>query len=123
MPPAIAAYIDAAPEAGRPLLRGLHALLADAAPHAQQVIKWNVPFFVEPRFLFSYSAHKAHASFAPMSAAMRHFAAELAGQRTTKHFLQLPYGAPLPEDLIRRMAAYCVAAVAARDDDGFWGPA
>jgi uncharacterized protein YdhG (YjbR/CyaY superfamily) len=119
-PSTIAAYIAAAPAAGQAPLRRLHALLEAAAPRAQQVIKWGNPFFVEPRFLFAYSAHKAHLSFAPGPDALDHFRAELATHKTTKHFLQLPYGTPLPEDLIRRMAAFRVAAVAAREDEGFW---
>jgi len=32
----------------------------------------------------------------------------------------VPYDAPFPEALIRRMADWRVRAVAARTDDGFW---
>jgi hypothetical protein len=121
-PATIAAYLAAAPGAGRPLLRRLHAILAEAAPHARQVMKWNAPFFVEPRFLYSWSATKDHANLAATAAALHRFRDELKGRRTTKYFLQLPYDEPLPEDLIRRIAEYRVAVVAARTDDSFWGP-
>ena len=90
-PATIDAYIAAAPAAGQPHLRQLHALLQGVAPKAEQVIKWGHPFFIEPRFLFSVSAHKAHLSFAPSA-----------------------------EALIRRIAQYRVKAVAARQDDAFW---
>lgn len=90
------------------------------APKAEQVIKWGHPFFIEPRFLFSVSAHKAHLSFAPSAEALQHFGAELKNHQTTKNFLKLPYDAPLPEALIRRIAEYRVKAVAARQDDAFW---
>lgn len=113
-------YIAAAPPEGQASLRMLHDLLRKAAPKAAPVIKWGNPFFVEPRFVFAFSAHKAHLSFAPGPEAMARFADELRAQRTTKHFLQVPYTVPLPEDLIRRMAASCVASVAARSDEGFW---
>ena len=56
-PATIDAYIAAAPAAGQPHLRQLHALLQGVAPKAEQLIKWGHPFFVEPRFLFSFSAH------------------------------------------------------------------
>ena len=121
-PKTIAAYIASAPAAGRPLLKRLHAILAEAAPEARQVMKWNAPFFVEPRFVYSYNYAKHHANLAATAGALRHFRDELAGLRTTKYFLQLPYDEPLPEDLIRRIAAWRVAQVAARGDDGFWGP-
>jgi uncharacterized protein YdhG (YjbR/CyaY superfamily) len=75
---------------------------------------------VEPRFLFAFSAHKAHCNFAPTPAALEAFRAELEPHATTKNFLQLPYDQPLPEDLIRRIARYSLKAVKERDDDGFW---
>ena len=114
------AAIDAYIAAGQPHLRQLHALLQGVAPKAEQVNKWGHPFVVEPRFLFSFSAHKAHLSLAPSAEALEHFGAELKNHQTTKNFLKLPYGAPLPEALIRRIAQYCVKAVAARQDDAFW---
>ena len=119
-PATVAEYLQAAPPDAQPHLRRLHALLASAAPEATPVLKWGNPFFVEPRFVFAYSAHKAHLSFAPGAAAMAHFAQELQSQPTTRHFLKVPYTQPLPEELIRRMAAFCVQSVAAREDDAFW---
>ena len=119
-PATIAEYIASAPAAGQPHLRRLQALLAKAAPKAEQVLKWGKPFFIEPRFLFAYSAHKAHLSFAPGDAVIAHFQDELKAHDTTRHFLKVPYGQPLPEDLIKRMAAYCVKTVSAREGDGFW---
>ncbi len=119
-PTTIAEYIAAAPAVGQPHLRRLHALLRAAAPAAQEAIKWGNPFFVEPRFVYAFSAHKAHASFAPPAATLAAFADELKHQRHTKHMLQLPYDQPLPEDLIRRMAAFSVRWVNERQDQGFW---
>ena len=119
-PSTVEEYIAAAPAEGQAALRKLHGILKQAAPEATVAIKWGNPFFVEPRFVYAFSAHKAHLSFAPGPEAMAHFADELKSQRTTRHFLQVPYTAALPADLIRRMAEYCVATVAARTDDGFW---
>ena len=119
-PATIAEYIRAAPVAGQPHLRQLHALLKRAAPRADEAIKWGMPFFVEPRFVFAFSAHKAHLDFAPGAAAMAAFRAELAQHRTTKGMLQLPYDRPLPLALLRRMAAFCVRTVRERGDDNFW---
>ena len=59
-------------------------------------------------------------SEAPSAEALQHFGAELKNHQTTKNFLKLPYDAPLPEALIRRIAEYRVQAVAARRDDAFW---
>lgn len=119
-PTTIAQYIAAAPEAGQPHLRRLHALLKEVAPHATEAIKWGTPFFVEPRFLFAFSAHKTHCSFAPPEAVMLAFREKLSACKTTKGTLQLPYSQPLPEDLIREMAECSLRTVSERADDAFW---
>ncbi len=119
-PKTIPEYIKAAPPQGQPHLRRLYAILKKAAPKAKEAIKWNTPFFVEPRFLFAFSAHKAHISFAPMAKALDQFREELKAHDTTKNFLKVPYDKPLPEALIRKIAKYCVQNVSDRQDDRFW---
>jgi len=119
-PTTIAEYIRAVPRDGQPHLRRLYAILKSVASEAEGVIKWGTPFFVEPRFLFAFSAHKAHLDFAPTEAALKVFRKELEKHKTTKNCLQVPYNESLPEDLIRKIAEYRVLAVRARVDDGFW---
>jgi uncharacterized protein YdhG (YjbR/CyaY superfamily) len=101
-------------------LRRLYAILKSVAPKAEETIKWGTPFFVEPRFLFAFSAHKAHLNFAPTAAGLEAFRKELKGHRTTKAFLQIPYDTALREGLIRRIAEYRLRNVRKRDDDSFW---
>lgn len=119
-PDTIAEYILAAPPAGRAHLDRLYALLKSVAPEAQETIKWGTPFFVEPRFLFAFSAHKAHLSFTPTEAGLAPFRAELATHQTTKAMLQVPYKTSLPEDLIRKIAERRFQDVRERRDDAFW---
>ena len=113
-------YIAQAPVEALPHLRKLRAILQDAAPKAQEVIKWGSPFFVEPRFLFSYSAFKSHLGFYPHQASLEAFREELKDYKTTKRSLQIPYTEPLMENLIKRIAAYCVTYVQHQDDQKFW---
>jgi len=119
-PTTIAAYIESAPPEGRAHLRRLYAILKSVAPEADEVIKWGTPFFVEPRFLFAFSAHKAHLNFAPMEAGLEPFRGELKKHKTTKGTLQIPYDKPLPEDLVRKIAERRVRDVRRRKDDAFW---
>ena len=51
-------YIQAAPREDQPHLQRLYAILKSVAPEAQEAIKWGNPFFIEPQFLFAFSAHK-----------------------------------------------------------------
>ena len=78
-PTTIAEYIQAAPREGQPHLQRLYAILKSVAPEAEEAIKWGTPFFVEPRFVFAFSAHRSHLSFAPMAAVMK------AATRATAH--------------------------------------
>ncbi len=119
-PTTIAEYIRAAPREGQPHLRRLYAILKSVAPEAEEVIKWGTPFFVEPRFLFAFSAHKAHCNFAPSPAALEAFRKELQKHKTTKNYLQIPYDKPVPEDLVRNIAEYRLRNVREREDDAFW---
>ena len=119
-PTTIAEYIQAAPREGHLHLRRLYAILKSVAPDAEETIKWGVPFFVEPRFLFSFSAFKSHCVFAPTPAALKQFRNELKKHKTTKNFLQIPYNQPLPEGLIRKIAEYRLRNVREREDDAFW---
>ena len=114
------AYVQAAPLEGQPHLQRLRALLRDVAPEADEVIKWGVPFFVEPRFLFSFSAFAAHLAFVPSAETLDAFRAEAGPYATTKNFLKVRYDQPLPADLIRRMAEHRLQVVAQRDDASFW---
>lgn len=119
-PTTIPEYIAAAPVAGHAHLQQLYELLQYAAPNAQEAIKWGNPFFIEPRFLFAFSAHKAHLNFVPPAATFEHFRKELEQHSITKGTLKVLYKEPIPEDLIRRMAEYSVKLVSERETDSFW---
>lgn len=119
-PTTIAEYILGAPKEAQPHLKRVYAILKSVAPKAEQTIKWNTPFFIEPRFLFAFSYTKKHVNFAPMSEVLKTFREELEGHQTTRNFLQVPYDQPLPEKLIRKIAKRCVQHVQGRKDKSFW---
>lgn len=119
-PNTIPAYIRAAPSAGQPHLRKIYGILKRVAPDAQETIKWGTPFFVEPRFLFAFAAHKAHLSFAPLPAALEAFRKDLDEHKTTKNTLTVRYNEPFPEELVRKIAEYCLREVRKRETDSFW---
>ena len=120
-PKTIDEYIEAAPAAGKPHLVELHALLKSVAPGATETIKWGQPFFVEPRFLFAFSAHKAHLGFISSIDALEPFREELqAFEITNRGILKIPYSGPLPKAIIRKIAKARLSLVAQRTDDNFW---
>jgi uncharacterized protein YdhG (YjbR/CyaY superfamily) len=119
-PATIAEYIQAALTEGQPHLLELYQILKDVAPQAEEAIKWGVPFFVEPRFLFAFSAHKAHLNFTPDAKGLAPFRDELGPYRTTQGSLQIRYAEPLPQALIRRIAERRVRDLRERTDESFW---
>jgi uncharacterized protein YdhG (YjbR/CyaY superfamily) len=120
-PTSIEAYIEVAPPEGRGHLRQIYSVLKSVAPDAQETMKWNTPFFVEPRFLFAFSAHKAHCSFSPGLKAMDAFRQSFGVYKATKFMLKIPYTDPFPESLVRSIAEFCLKEVQERQTDSFWG--
>jgi len=119
-PATIPEYIRSAPIAAQPNLQKLYEVLRSVAPEAEETIKWGVPFFVEPRFLFAFSAHKAHLDFSPTPAVLERFRKELAAHKTTKHTFQIRYDEPVPVALIRKIATFRLRHVRESDSDSFW---
>jgi uncharacterized protein YdhG (YjbR/CyaY superfamily) len=83
-------------------------------------MKWNTPFFVEPRFLFAFAAFKSHLGFTPTHQSMDYFRDKVAPYETTKHLIKIRYNQEINEELIREIAEHCVESVKARENDSFW---
>ena len=114
-PATVEEYIEAAAPEARSHLRELYRILKSVAPDGTEAVKWGVPVFWERRVLFGFAAYKAHISFGPGPAAIKRFAKELAKYKTGKGTMQIRYDQPLPEDLVRKIAAYCIAEFRTHD--------
>ncbi|MGJ8657059.1 MAG: iron chaperone [Akkermansiaceae bacterium] len=122
-PQTVQEYINAAPSDGQPHLLQLLAILnsvAEQVEGAESLLKWNTPFFIEPRFMFAFAAFKAHLGLTPTQVTMDHFRDKVAPYKTTKHMIQIRYNQEINENLIREIAEHCVKTVKAREDDSFW---
>ena len=89
-PLSVDAYIAAAPEAARPALYEMRALIRAAAPEAQETISYGMPAYKGRRVLVYFAAQKAHLGFYPTPSAIVRFQAELAPYQTSKGAVQLP---------------------------------
>jgi uncharacterized protein YdhG (YjbR/CyaY superfamily) len=116
-PQTVDEYIDGFTGPGRELLEQLRALAHEAVPGASEAIKWGYPAWVHPSgtILFMVSGHARHASVAFTPSTREGFDAQLAGFATGKGTVKLPYGQPVPGDLLRRMIAFRVRE---HEDDG-----
>jgi uncharacterized protein YdhG (YjbR/CyaY superfamily) len=105
-------YIAGFPPETRAVLEEIRALIRAEAPDADETISYAIPTFdLHGRHLCHFAAFKDHLSFFPTGSGADAFAGELKAYKGGRGTVQLPYGQPLPADLIRRMVAYRVEQV------------
>lgn len=92
--------------AGRKRLREMRACIRAAAPDAKEELKWGMPAYSHRRILVIFGGFKQHIGFFPTGSATRAFKKELAGYKTGRGSIQLPYGNPLPKALIRKITKF-----------------
>jgi uncharacterized protein YdhG (YjbR/CyaY superfamily) len=116
-PQTIDEYLDGFAGPARELLERLCALAQEAVPQASEAIKWGAPAWLHPSgtILFVVSGHAKHANFVFTPSTLEAFDAELTDFATGKGSVKLPYGRPVPDDLLRRMIAFRVRE---HEDDG-----
>ena len=92
--------------------------LRQAAPNAEEGLKWGSPAFSYGTILFIFAAHKNHISLYPTPSAIKTFAKELEGFKTSSSTVQFPLDKPLPLSLIRHIADFRVKSVV--EDNATW---
>lgn len=110
-------YIAAQPEVSRPILEQVRAAIRAALPEATEVISYQIAGYRTAAGVVAFFAGwKTHYSVYPVTESVREaFGDELAGYEFSKGTLKFPYDAPVPADLIGRLArAIADAAVAAK---------
>ena len=107
---AVNAYLAAQPADVRAALEDLRRVIRAAAPHATELISYQVPAFRDRYMLVSYGATRSHCSFFVMSTAvMEAHAAELAGYDLGKGTIRFTPSKPLPAALVTKLVKARVA--------------
>jgi uncharacterized protein YdhG (YjbR/CyaY superfamily) len=114
-PSSVDEYIAAAPTDAQDKLHELRAILKDVAPEATEALKWGSPVLEQKRILFAYSAFRTHLNFMPTRTSIEPFRDALADYSVGRDTIQLPYDKPLPEELIRKIAAHRLRDVLEND--------
>ncbi|WP_433272342.1 iron chaperone [Actinosynnema sp. CS-041913] len=110
-------YLEGFTGQGRELLEQLRALAREAVPDATEAIKWGDPTWVHPSgtILFMVGGFSKHATIAFTPSTRQAFDEELTDFTTGKGSVKLPYGRPVPAELLRRMIEFRVRE---HEDDG-----
>ena len=106
-PKTIDEYIALQDEAVRPFLQAIHGTIRDALPEAEERISWSMPTFWGGKNVIQFAASKHHIGLYPGPEAVEWFQERLAGYKTSKGTIRLPYQEPLPLELIADIAAWC----------------
>ncbi|HEY9434030.1 MAG TPA: DUF1801 domain-containing protein [Blastocatellia bacterium] len=114
----ITEYINAAPKEAQKKLREIRACIREAAPGAEESMKWGKPAFSYQRILVMFAAFKNHIGFYPTPSAVRAFADDLSEFVTGDNSIRFPLDKPLPLPLIRKITAFRVRE--SIEEDGKW---
>jgi uncharacterized protein YdhG (YjbR/CyaY superfamily) len=116
-PQTIDQYLEGFTGQARELLEQVRSLAQETVPAASEAIKWGSPAWVHPSgtILFMAGGHAKHANIVFTPTTREAFDADLADFATGKGSVKLPYGQPVPGDLLRRMITFRVRE---HEDDG-----
>ena len=101
VPKDVDAYIASAPETARPMLIELRRIVKAAAPQAEEIISYHMPYYKYHGHLVGFAAYKDHVSL--FGAMLPELKNELAPYNTGRGSVQFPFGKPLPAGLITKI--------------------
>jgi uncharacterized protein YdhG (YjbR/CyaY superfamily) len=103
----IDAYIAQFPDEIRIILEKIRAVIHEAAPEAEEAIRYGIPTFrLNGSNLVHFAAFRHHISFFPAPSGIEHFAKDLTLYKTSKGTVQFPLGTPVPYDLIAEIVRF-----------------
>ena len=102
----VAAYIAKMPPAARRALKQLRTAIKAAAPGITERISYRIPTFeLDGRYLLYIAAFKEHVSVYPVTSGMlARYGKAIAPYRAGTGTLRFPLDAPIPTDLVAKLA-------------------
>ena len=99
-------YISGFPEEIQILLEQVRATIKQAAPEAEEAIKYAMPTFVLNGNLVHFAAFKNHIGFYPVPSGIEAFKKELSVYKGAKGSVQFPLDQPMPLELISKIVKF-----------------
>lgn len=101
-------YIASFPEVVQAVLEKVRQTIKDAAPEAEETIKYQMPTFTLKGNLVHFAAYQKHIGLYPAPSGVEEFKAELSVFESGKGTLRFSLDKPMPYDLISRIVKYRV---------------
>ena len=108
VPTTIDEYIAGFPQNVQEILQEIRATIRNAAPGAQETIKYQMPTFVLNGNLVHFAAFKKHIGFYPVPTGIAKFKDELSVYAGGKGSVQFPLDQPMPYALIGKIVEFRV---------------
>ncbi len=102
-------YIGTFPQEIQTLLEQVRATIRQAAPEAEEAIKYAMPTFVLNGNLVHFAAYKNHIGFYPVPSGIEAFKKELSVYKGAKGSVQFPLDQPMPLELISKIVKFRVS--------------
>jgi uncharacterized protein YdhG (YjbR/CyaY superfamily) len=99
-PKTIDEYIAGFPQDVQEILEQIRRTIREAAPDAEETIKYQMPTFTLKGNLVHFAAFKKHIGFYPVPTGIEAFRDELAVYEGGKGSVRFPLDQPIPNDLI-----------------------
>jgi uncharacterized protein YdhG (YjbR/CyaY superfamily) len=106
VPASVDEYIAGYPPEVQEKLQTIRRIIREAAPQAQETIKYKMPTYTLGGNLIYFAAFKKHISIFPAPAGDEAFNTALAPYVTEKSTVHFPLNQPLPYDLITRIVQF-----------------
>jgi uncharacterized protein YdhG (YjbR/CyaY superfamily) len=90
------------------ILKKIRLLIKEAAPDAEETIKYRMPTFTLKGNLVHFAAFKNHIGFYPTPTGTEKFRNEISVYQGAKGSIRFPLNQPIPYDLIRRIVEFRV---------------
>ncbi len=107
-PNSIDAYIAGFPKDIQVILAKIRGIVREAAPEAQEAIKYQIPTFVLNGNLVHFAAFQNHIGFYPTPSGIEQFKDALSAYRSAKGSVQFPLDSPIPYTLIKKIVKFRV---------------
>jgi len=114
VPTTIDEYIVGFPDDVQKILEKIRTTIKQAAPEAEETIKYAMPTFVLDGNLVYFAAFQHHIGFYPVPTGIKAFQKELSAYKTGKGSIQFPLDREIPFDLITKIVKFRVMENAER---------
>lgn len=105
-------YIRNSREDVREILEKIRAVIHEAAPQAEEAIRYGMPTFrLRGKNLVYFAAFAHHIGFYPIPSGIEAFKEELSGYKQGKGSVQFPLDQPVPYDLVKKITLFRVVEI------------